>query len=153
MAKYKSVEEARLAKGYQYRGATEFIFGVHDEQEIFNYLFDIFTEYPRFVNRSGEPRGKVALIRKMLEDRMGRPIANTDKDLSGRIPYWVDKFFSGKMTKQIAVQPTIQAFPLYARTAENTIVVAPKGMSLTQILVFVPEGDLVDSYRITFKRI
>ena len=133
--------------GYQHRADNEFILGVDDEQEIYNHLFDIFSELPEFANRSGEPRGKVATIRRILEERMGRPIADTDKDFSGRLPYWVDKYLNGKMSKQIVVQ---QITPEIAR--QSSLIHVPKGMTVKHIPVLIPEGDEVDSYRITFKK-
>lgn len=140
-------KDLKKSAGYMYKAEYEFIFGVDNIQELYNHLFDIFTEHPEFVNRSGRPRGKYLMIRRMLEQRLGRPIANTDKDLGGRVAHWVTYFLSGKLTKQMIVQPMVKP-----TSVSGVIVDIPKGMTIKQISVLVPEGDEIDSYRITFKK-
>jgi len=147
MSKYKNREEAIRAAGYQHRGPNEFIFSVDDEQEIFNHLFDIYTEFPYLANRKGTPKGKNTILRKLLEERMGRPIADTGKDFSGRQPYWADKFLSGKLCKQMVAPPI-----LLMRSSAYFVTHIPENMTVKYIPVLVPVGDVVSSYRITFSK-
>lgn len=97
----ETVEGRVVLKGYEHKSDNEFVFGVDDIQEIYDFLPGIYAKDIRLAIRRSGVKRKNAIIREELEKCLGRPIADTDKDFSGRTPYWGDKYLAGGIKSRL----------------------------------------------------
>lgn len=128
-----TVEEAKKRKGYQHRADNEFIFGVDDIQEIYDCLVVIYGSNPKLAERNSKFPHKNAFIREELEMLVRRPIADTDKDFSGRTPHWGDLYLSGKMVEVSSI-PHRQPEPALTKMRTDSFASAVIGVGVAGYL-------------------